>query len=202
MAFLRKPDGSVISQFEHSILQIDSAVVRLNLVKAWEYAQGLDYHHPGQSKEIYLAHPLRVATLYLQMVRPAEEKGAMTGILHNALDVSSVRFDELTKTVGTEVANAIAMLTVDRERQWDNDYKSAYYEKIENGPEFVRRIKILDKLDNLFLLCLNPSDEIRDMYLNEVDRWLIPMTKTALPEITDYLCELVNHNRRSGHKPL
>lgn len=200
VAFLRHPDDSAITRFDGAVLHIDSAEVRASLMRGWEYAQSLDYHHPGQSKELYLAHPLRVASLYLRIVRPIEEAGAVTAILHNVMEVTNVQVDELTRIVGGSVANAISTLTVDRERQWESEYKNDYYKKIEGSPEFVQHVKIMDKLDNLFVLCLNPSEQIRTMYLNEIEKWLLPMTRRALPQIADYLRELVKDNRRIGYK--
>ena len=202
MAFLRRPDDSVINRFHEAVLHLDDPVARHGLLRAWEYAQSLDYHHPGQSKAVYLAHPLRVTTLYMQLFQPVDEPGVMTAILHNVMEVTNVRSSELAPVVGREIAEAVLILTVDRERQWDDDYKRSYYFKIENSRGYVPRVKILDKLDNLFLLCLNPSEEIREKYLREIEAWLIPMAQRVAPQLAGYLSALVQDNRRVGHSPL
>lgn len=201
-AFLRHPDDSVYRCFVDVLRQTCPSATQGLLMNAWRYATSLDYHHPGQSKEVYLAHPLRVTTLYLQLARPITEAGGMTALLHNAKEVSNVPDQDLENNLGVEVATAIRVLTVDRDRQWDGDYKRSYYRKIENSPLFVQQVKILDKLDNLFLLCLNPSDDIRDRYLKEVEMLLLPMARNALPDLVGYLGDLVAHNRRIGHRPL
>lgn len=202
IAFLLKPDASVVRQFDETVLTIDDTAVRRALLSAWEYAQRLDYCHPGQSKELYLAHPLRVTTLYMRLISPIDQAGVMTAILHNVMEVTNVKRGNLAPVVGEEVSNAIESLTVDRSRQWNPDYKRTYYADIENGAAFVARVKILDKLDNLFLLCLNPSDQIREQYLQEIEQWLLPMAQRVLPGLAGYLRELVTDNRRIGYRPL
>jgi (p)ppGpp synthase/HD superfamily hydrolase len=201
-AFLQHPDDSVFRFFVDVLQRTCSATTQNLLMDAWRYANRLDYHHPGQSKEVYLAHPLRVATLYLRLVSPISDPGGVTALLHNAKEVSDVQDQDLERNVGMEVATAIGVLTVDRNREWDGDYKRSYYRDIESGPVYVAQVKILDKLDNLFLLCLNPSDDIRNRYLNEVEMLLLPMARKALPGLVDYLEDLVAQNRKSGHKPL
>ena len=52
----------------------------------------------------------------------------------------------------------IKKLTVDRPRQWDWDYKRNYYEQISISSE-MSVVKVLDKLDNLYLLSNNPNRE-------------------------------------------
>lgn len=202
LSFLRKPDDSIVRVFADTVLRQEDDTTQRRLNDAWDYALSLDYHHPGQSKEVYLAHPMRVAMLYSQSVRPMDTTGVITAMLHNVKEVSDIPDDELLSSVGEDVANAIFTLTVEREIQWDAAYKNSYYEKIESSQPFTHRVKILDKLDNLFLLCLNPSDEIRERYLNEIEKWVLPMTKKSLPELYDYMCELVIDNRHIGYQPL
>jgi len=197
--FLRRPDESVRCQFDEAVLGIDSLTARQRVYAAWDYAQSLTYHHPGQSKQVYLAHPMRLATMYMRLVRSFDESGVITAILHNVMEVSNVERSELAQVVSKEVVDAIVVLTVDRVRQWDSEYKGLYYKRLASSPEFVRKVKILDKLDNLFLLCLNPSDTIRERYLHEIELWLLPMTEQLLPELSSYLHCLVADNRRIGH---
>lgn len=201
LAFLNKPDKSVEREIMKAILSIESAEARTYLEKALEYAQSIDYNHPGQTKEIYLAHPMRVAILYMYFVKPVDTDGAITALLHNTLEVSNVDSSNLVCEVGINVAKAVEMLTIDRKQQWEKKYKEGYYAQLEAGPRFVRAVKVIDKLDNLFLLCLNPSDEIRGMYLKEIETWVIPLAEQTLPTIVNYLQDLVADNRRIGYRP-
>lgn len=202
ISFLRQPDNSIVKEFTDTVLNQEDNTTQRRLNDAWDYALSLDYHHPGQSKEVYLAHPMRVAKLYSQVVRPMDVTGVITAMLHNVKEVSDVSDDELLSSVGEDVANAISTLTVEREIQWDAAYKNSYYKKIESSQLFTQRVKILDKLDNLFLLCLNSSEEIRKRYLDEIEKWVLPMTKKSLPELYDYMGEIIINNRRIGYRPL
>lgn len=202
LAFLKEPDDSVMWRFEDESLKLHDPAVRRGLQRAWDYARNLDYRHPGQGAALYLAHPLRVTTLYMQLFRPADAPGLATAMLHNVMEVADVGRGELAAVVGEEVAVAVETLTVDRARQWDDDYKRAYYLAIESSPFYVPRVKILDKLDNLFLLCLNPSAATRDAYLREVGLWLIPMTQRVAPQLAAYVEALAEDCRRIGHRPL
>lgn len=202
MQFMRDPDGSVQAQFETVLSNGLSLTDKKTIADAWVYAQSLDYDHPGQNKAAYLAHPLRVATLCAQLVSPINVKGIVTSLLHNVQELSDVTEADIAAEVGVEVADAISVLTVDRSMQWDDDYKQEYYRKIANAGQFVQQVKVLDKLDNMFLLCLNPSDEIRALYLREIEKWLLPIAKQATPDIESYLQELIENNRIIGHKPL
>ena len=202
MSFLRQPSDIVANEFTQTVLQYEDNIVQHRLNAAWDYALSLKYNHPGQSKEVYLAHPMRVSMLFLHTVHPMDTDGIVTAMLHNVKEVSEVQEDDLTSIVGAEIVKAISTLTVNRELQWDEDYKNKYYEEIMESPRFVHCVKILDKLDNLFLLCLNPSDDTREKYLDEIEKWVVPMTKKSLPEIFDYVRELVKENQRTGYQPL
>ena len=202
LAFLRRPDDSVLRRFDAEALALESAQAKRELQRAWNYAQGLEYSHPGQGKAEYLAHPLRVTTLYMRLFRPADAAGVATAILHNVMEVTPVTRGELAAAASDAVAAAVETLTVDRARQWDDAYKTGYYRAIEAQAPYVPRVKILDKLDNLFLLCLNPSAETRERYLREIDLWLIPMARRAAPQLADYIARLVADCRRVGQVSL
>ena len=49
---------------------------------------------------------------------------------------------------------------MNRELQWDFDYKKLYYQSIRDAGRAVMIVKIFDKLDNLFLLHLNKNNEV------------------------------------------
>jgi (p)ppGpp synthase/HD superfamily hydrolase len=201
-AFLRRPDDSVLRAFEAEASAISDPAAHAALERAWALARGLEYHHPGQSRPVYLAHPLRVTTLYLRFFRPADAAGAATAILHNVKEVTAVDRVALASAAGEEVAAAVDLLTVDRARENDPEYKRAYYAEIESAAPYVGRIKVLDKLDNLFLLCVNPSAEVRERYLGEIEQLLLPLAARVAPQLVAYLRTLVEDCRRTGHRPL
>jgi (p)ppGpp synthase/HD superfamily hydrolase len=172
-----------------------------DVLMIWKYVNSLDYCHEGLSKGIYLVHPFRVASLYVGLSDDSEINGIKLALSHNLLEVTDMNIESLTQEVGDELANNIKLLTVHRELQWDWKYKSNYYESIFNSVKYVKQIKVLDKLDNLFLLCLNRSEETREKYLYEVEKWIMPMAIEVLPDIQSYLSDLIKENRQLGYLP-
>ncbi len=198
-AFLRKPDDSVALKFNARAAELDLSE---SINSALAYAIALDYHHEGLSKQAYFAHPLRVAMMYLDVSTDCNLQGVKLALLHNVLEVSRLSLDTLTHNLGIEIARSIDVLTVNRSLQWDVAYKDDYYRRISESPTFVQQVKVLDKLDNLFVLCLNPSNEIREKYLGEIERWILPLVHQALPLLDNYFAGLVKTNRKIGHIPL
>lgn len=165
---------------------------------AWQFANLLDYHHPGLDKSVYLMHPLRVAQMYLSLSEKPVAEGVVTALLHNVLELSGSHAGDIVKHAGENVAKAVELLTVNRDLQWDDDYKTAYYQNIYSSELYVRQVKALDKLDNLYMLCLNPSDQIRHMYLREIEKWVVPMVEKDLPELNAYFYAVYENAVRVG----
>lgn len=201
LAVLKLPNDEINDELFSQVSMLKS-VDRAQVLGAWDYAKSLDYHHEGQSKQVYLAHPVRVAMLFNILVTPPYVVGIKTSLLHNVLEVGDISYGKLVHDVGGEVAKAIKILTVDRAVQWDWQYKDKYYDEISNGKKFIKQVKIIDKLDNLFLLCLNSNDEIREKYLYEIERWILPLTENVFPDIVSYVEELIEDNRRVGYVSL
>lgn len=168
-----------------------SPAVRGRLRGAQEYAQGIQYRHAGLSSGIYAAHPLRVAAMaMLASVSPGIDAG-IVGLLHNVLEVSDVSESELCDRFGEGVAAQVRSLTVDRPREWDAAYKSAYYDAINTGPKAARLVKVLDKLDNLFLLGLNTDTTVKTRYVREIQDHIIPMVDLNIPTLSAYMRALL-----------
>jgi (p)ppGpp synthase/HD superfamily hydrolase len=140
--------------------------------------------------------------MYVEKVEKPTVDGAALAVLHNSLEVSAAHSETLMETVGEPLFGEVHLLTVDRSQQWDWNYKQHYYSAIIEAPPHVGQVKLLDKLDNLYLLCLNPDDEVRSLYLTEIERWVVPLAEYRLPSVAPLLGALVVDNRRIGHVPL
>lgn len=162
----------------------------------------IDYKHSGINSLTYLQHPLRVAKIYLDNVVNPTKEGIILAIFHNALEASSLTQKHLEDLVGLRLAEDVKTLTVDRERQWDWSYKTFYYERISLAQPRVGQVKIIDKLDNLFTLCLNPDPQIRELYIIEIERWIIPLAKVLVPTIYELLTDLAAESRLKGYCPI
>lgn len=166
--------------------------------KAVDFAENLDYIHPGLTPTTYFAHPVRMAWMASVLVdRPRSDLITVT-LLHNVLEVTELTAETLAETFGAKVADCIVALTIDR-TQSGEDYLNRYYAGLEAAPGEARIVKILDKLDNLFMLCLNPDDNVRTNYLAEIEERIVPMTQRELPGLSRYLDTLVSNCRETGY---
>lgn len=187
---LAEQGKGAISGFEECLKQHALPGLREEIRNAFIFAENLNYHHHGLSKEAYFAHPLRVACLALRLMEPANSETVIVALLHNVLEVTDVSAANLEKRFGGDISDAISALTIERNKSGE-EYLEAYYTGIIGCSRPAIMVKILDKLDNLFMLCLNPDDEPRKSYLNEIEAWIIPMTESSLPRLADYMKDLV-----------
>jgi hypothetical protein len=175
---LLKPDPHALVVWSRAMANLPNDAERSRLAFALQFAKEIDYHHVGLTSEIYFSHPLRVSALALLISGSQDASTGILGILHNVLEVTDVSLATLSETFGDDISD--------------------YYAKLMAGPLSARVVKIIDKLDNLFLLGLNPDISIREKYLEEIEDFVIPMAKTALPLINDYLQELIKDCRSTG----
>ena len=170
---------------------------------ALDFALSLDYDHVGLSKNAYLAHPLRVASMLIDYCQDYSIEDIEIALLHNVYEVGKeIKPDDIRKQFGDLVEASISTLTVDRANQWDAQYKSNYYEAICGLYVGAARVKILDKLDNIFLINNNPDDSVRRMYLTEINKFIIPMSKQFIPIITEPFRKAVSIAMSSGYRPV
>jgi hypothetical protein len=115
--------------------------------------------------------------------------------VHNILETGNFKKDSVvSKRFGDKIFQEIKILTVNRKIQWNEKYKKKYYEKISKSHINVKIIKILDKMDNLFLLSKNKDLNIKKKYIKEIKTYVLPMVKVTLPKIFKYFNSLVIYN--------
>ena len=167
------------------------------ILDALNFAESIEYHHEGLSKEAYLAHPLRVASMSLRYINDITQNLVVLALLHNIFEVSKVSSQIVDERFGTIIKDSISILTVKRELQWNREYKEEYYSKIKSFSGPTMEIKVLDKFDNIFVIGLNPNEEVRLKYIKEIREYIIPMSEIVLPELTDafeYACSMGEKN--------
>ena len=165
------------------------------LSRAYAYSGSIIYDHIGLSSEVYAAHPIRVAAMALLSSNSEDVVAGVVGLLHNVFEVTNISPQEIGDKFGKDIATTIEVLTVDRARQWEIQYKLDYYTAIEQLGRSAMRVKVLDKLDNLFLININPDQQIRAAYRSEIERHVIPMSEKVDPAIADYMTQLLNYTR-------
>ncbi|PQA76608.1 HD domain-containing protein [Rhodoferax sp. TS-BS-61-7] len=195
---LLEPDPHALVLWKRAMAALHDDAERSRLAHAFRFAKGLKYHHVGLTSDIYFSHPLRVAALAILISGARDAGTGVLAVLHNVLEVSDVSVDILSETFGSDISNQIETLTVDRDVQWDKTYKEGYYGGLVAGPLSVRVVKIVDKLDNLFVLGLNPDASVREKYLAEIEDFVLPMTEASLPSLTAYMRNLVQDCHSTG----
>lgn len=195
---LLEPDPHALVLWDRAMAALPNDVERDRLAHAFLFAKELKYHHVGLTSDIYFSHPLRVAALAM-LISSAHDAGiGVLAVLHNVLEVSDVSVDTLSEAFGSDISKQIETLTVERDLQWDKTYKASYYNQLLQGPLSARVVKIVDKLDNLFVLGLNPDASVRSRYLAEIEEFVLPMTVTSLPAVTAYMRALVEDCHATG----
>jgi (p)ppGpp synthase/HD superfamily hydrolase len=195
---LLQPDPYALILFARAKASLQNEIESSRLDEAFKFAKEIQYRHIGLKSDIYFSHPIRVSALATLISATQHSEIGVLAVLHNVLEVSDVTFEKLASTFGIEIASQIDVLTVDRSLQWEKAYKSRYYRNLMDGPMAARIVKIVDKLDNLFVLGINPDAELREWYLAEIEDFVIPMVMKSLPKLTAYMMALVQDCRLTG----
>lgn len=193
----KRPDPHAIELWDQAFRELRNDTERSKLTAALNFSKKIGYIHPGLSSEAYFSHPLRVSAMAMLVENSHDSEVGVLGLLHNVLEVSDVKTNLLREKFGEEISSQISALTVDRSVQWNADYKNAYYANLMRGPRNARVVKIMDKLDNIFLLGLNPDEIIRKKYILEIENFLMPMVANTIPGLVDYMTDLLlNHKEK------
>jgi (p)ppGpp synthase/HD superfamily hydrolase len=194
----QKPDPHAIQLWDQAINSIQTKEDSSLLSDAFQFAKKIDYNHVGMSSDIYFMHPLRTAAYALLCEECQNIDFGIIGLLHNVFELSTTSSEVLSENFNENITNQILALTVNRDFQWDLAYKKGYYEGINCNPLSCRAVKIFDKLDNLYVLGLNPDEIVRGMYLSEIRTHILPMAQRDLPSVYPYLSELVDDTEHIG----
>ena len=197
-----KNSENCLKDFNNSLTQSCD----LKLVKSINFtigfAQKLKYNHDGLSKSAYFAHPMRVASLALKYNKPFNLNLINLCILHNIYELCHVESEEVKFNFGIEIDKYISILTVDRKVQWKKSYKKMYYSKIVNSGKIPSVVKVLDKLDNIYLIGNNPSAKIRRLYIKEIYDYIIPIANKRIPILEKTLIEACKIAEIRGFNPI
>jgi (p)ppGpp synthase/HD superfamily hydrolase len=153
----------------------------------------------------YVSHPIRVARFIAHWLDEHSSTAGgkctdtlISALLHSVLEKKILTPEELTSQYGAWVSNAAVTLTPNREALASSQGKREYYGRLARAPHAVQALKIFDKIDNLFILCINPNATIREEYLREVEKYLMPLAKKVTSEHVAYIQELIEDNRELG----
>lgn len=196
---VKKTDQNAFKIWKRAIRQKQVKKDKSKIELVYNFAKSLHYKRQSVDNEIYFCHPLRVATMASLSSPTMKSDLAKLGLLHNVLEVTNLTKDILKALFGDSITKQIINLTVNRKREWNADYKKSYYDKLKAGPKTSMIIKIFDKLDNLFIIGLNSNNEIRNKYLDEVQTFILPMTKKIVPSLFSYMNNLLEDSYLKGY---
>ena len=146
---------------------------RKSVYFVYQFSKNLEYKHPGTYAN-YINHLLRMCNICFKLCNGYRKDILITILVHNVFEVTDLTFDSLSEAVGLPIAKYVKILTLNRDKEWDSIYKKEYYNNIAQNT-ICACTKIIDKIDNLFMIETNPDKNIRDKYIDEIVTHVIPM---------------------------
>lgn len=147
-------------------------------LKALEYAKKihLGFRKDGKTPEfqhqVEIAHYLR--TLYSGIKYPGETLAA--AFLHDVPEDYDIAFEELENLFGKQVTDAVYLLT--KVYRGEKKDMNTYFEEMVQCP-IASLIKGVDRINNHQTMHPVFTEEKQKEYINETDKYIIPMLKKA-----------------------
>ena len=179
----------------------DPAVVKIG-IDAIDKVLKLKFSHNILNTSTYLAHVVRVAKMSIEFCPEVAYKSITPALIHNILETTNLTEKQFLKMYDKFTFSTVKILTINREKQHLQTYLENYYSNIMDSHVSVGIIKIADKIDNIYTLCLNPDKNKRDIYLKQIEDFVIPLSISKVPHVTDYLVKLVDNAHKTGHIPV
>ncbi len=168
-----------------------------NILDALQYAKNLDFSK-NHLKSSYLSHPLRLASYLLKVKPDIHSDYIVIALLHNVPETTEITIEELKNSFNELISSGIDTLVIDRKAHFPSIQKS-YYKAIFNKGTSLVLVKLLDKIDNLFVLGLNPDDQVRTNYIEEIREELLPFPSDYNLSLGKYLDALLIETTKLGY---
>ena len=110
--------------------------------------------------------------------------------------IKTQMFVTQTQEHNISITTQLNILTVNRKNELKKNYKKNYYKNIKKANKNVIITKILDKLDNLYLLKMNKNLKIKKRYLKEIEDFLMPLIKGNLENLYLYFKNLIEFSKQ------
>ncbi len=151
-------------------------------------------HHGQQRGEPdgtvpYVLHPFRVAELVRRTVGDDDPELIAAALLHDVIEDSGARFDEVERACGPRVARIVAELTNDSRLPKSRRHEEMF-QRLASASTEARLIKLADRIDNLRHLGASFDRARRERFVEESRRVLAVLEGTC-PELERELDELL-----------
>ena len=190
------PDIKADNEWKVIIKKIEKNKNYKKVVLAYNFSKNLAYTHPGLDSNIYFYHPLRVCLLSTKIRQKLSSELMTLCLLHNIFETTDIDPSIISKIFGKKITTQLNILTVNRKNELKKNYKKNYYESIKKANKNVIITKILDKLDNLYLLKMNKNLKIKKRYLKEIEDFLMPLIKGNLENLYLYFKNLIEFSKQ------
>lgn len=158
------------------VSKLFSSKQREHILSAKELA---NLKHKGQQRkggEDYVIHPYRTALSLIMEFSVLNPELIVASLLHDILEDTDQKADEIKEEYGISVFNMIVPLTRTEKRpQGGDSVGSVYYQNIIKGGKNCILIKLADKLDNIRDALNHPKQEKQELYVRECYETYIPL---------------------------
>jgi hypothetical protein len=117
----------------------------------------------------------------------------LLGLFHNLIE-TNISEKKLTRYLDKKNIKILNSLYVKKELRWDKNYLKKYYTKLNKSGILAKKLKCIDKFDNLFNLKNNPDKKIKKNYLAEIETYIMPLVKKNIPELKNSFNKLLRLN--------
>ena len=190
------PDIKADNEWKAIIKKIAKDKNYKKIVLAYNFSKNLSYKHPGLDSNIYFYHPLRVCLLSTKIRQKLSSELMILCLLHNIFETTDIDSSIISKIFGKKITTQLNILTVNRASEFKKNYKKNYYENIKKANKNVIITKILDKLDNLYLVKMNRNLKVKKRYLKEIEDFLMPLIKGNLKNLYLYFENLIEFSKQ------
>jgi (p)ppGpp synthase/HD superfamily hydrolase len=137
----------------------------------------MKFHHKTQTRTHgapYWTHPKAVMDIIETELLINAEEISVTALLHDILEDTDVKKEELNSKFGKKIADNVELLS----KNYAPDHEM-YFERIKKADDKVKIVKLCDRIHNLrdFLMV---DDQARiEKYINETGKRIIPILQTV-----------------------
>jgi (p)ppGpp synthase/HD superfamily hydrolase len=161
-------------------VKTDGAGLEIDLEEVDAFAEAA---HAGQlrsSGEPYIEHPRAVrAILEQEFPEPVDDVTLAIALLHDVLEDCDVHPTLLLERWGKEVQEGVTLLSWNLRALAIDRAPRIYWAGIRRGPRSVRLVKAADRIHNIRETLANRDARMREKYLAETERELLPILREA-----------------------
>ncbi len=152
----------------------------INFIKEKHKNQYRDENTP------YWTHLMMTAIYCIE--NGGNKEQVIASLLHDILEDTEVKFDELKQLFWEKVANLVRLVSFSVD--WKKIEDEIYYENLRKNKEAIL-IKWVDRLSNIYSTIFTQDLEWKKWYLERTKKEIIPLIKLFYPKLAEKILEWV-----------